>query len=151
MKKVTVSNGRENAQFNIDKVEAKYGAKFVGQFCLKTVDGTWAESPADIYYQPNPNVSLGHTHYFGLIFQRGSAYITKGDSAVAPLITAAVADDGEIIYSAYRHHYNVSKDRSVFIDGGRDYTRGGCGAFIMLKIVDGEFYEVEQEDTDKTD
>ena len=152
MKKVTVNSGRNDAQFSIEKVEAKYpGAKFVGQFCLKTVDGSWSESPADIYYQPNPNKALGHTHYFGLICYRSGVYITRGDSAVDPLITAAVADDGEIIYSKYRHDYNVSKDNSVWIDGGRDYTRSGGGKYITLKVVDGEFYQLEQEDLDKLD
>ena len=66
-----------------------------------------------------------------------------------PLISAAVADDGEIIYSKYRHDYNVSKDKSVFIDGGRDYTRGGVGKYITLKVIDGEFYQLEDEDLDK--
>jgi hypothetical protein len=149
MKKVVVNNGRDQAQFNIEKVEAKYNAKFVGQFCLKTVGGGWAESPADIYYVTNPDRSLGHSNYFGLIVQRGGVYITKGDSAVEPLITAAVADDGEIIYSKYRHDYNVSKDKSAWIDGGRDYTRGGIGKYATLKVIDGEFYQLEDEDLDK--
>ena len=148
MKKVVVNNGRDQAQFNIEKVEAKYNAKFVGQFCLKTVGGGWGESPADIYYVTNPDRSLGHSNYFGLIVQRGGVYITRGDSAVEPLISAAVADDGEIIYSKYRHDYNVSKDKSVFIDGGRDYTRGGVGKYITLKVIDGEFYQLEHEDMD---
>ena len=149
MKKVTVNSGRDQAQFSIEKVEAKYNAKFVGQFCLKTVGGGWSESPADIYYVENPDRSLGHSNYFGLIVQRGGVYITRGDSAVEPLISAAVADDGEIIYSKYRHDYNVSKDKSVFIDGGRDYTRGGVGKYITLKVIDGEFYQLEDEDLDK--
>ena len=150
MKKVVVNNGRDQAMFNIEKVEAKYNAKFVGQFCIKTVSGSWAESPADIYYVENPDRSLGHSNYFGLIVRSGSAYITKGDSAVEPLITAAVAKDGEIIYSKYRHDYNVSKDKSVWIDGGRDYTRSGVGGshFITLKVIDGEFYQLEEEDLD---
>ena len=145
MKRVTVNNGRDDAQFKIDVVEEKYNAKFVGQLCLKTRDGNWANSPADVYWQATPPVA-GYSNYFALIYQGGSPYITSGASAVEPLISAAVADDGEIIYSAYRHHSNVRKDKSVFIDGGRDYTKGGVGKYIVLKIVDGEFYEVEETD-----
>ena len=151
MKKVVVNNGADQSIFSSEKVEAKYNAKFVGQFCLKTVGGGWGEGPADIYYVENPDRSLGHSNYFGLIVQHGGVYITRGDSAVEPLISAAVADDGEIIYSKYRHDYNVSKDGSVWIDGGRDYTRGGGGKYITLKVVDGEFYQLEDEDMDKLD
>ena len=64
-----------------------------------------------------------------------------------PLITAAVAADGEIIYSRCRHDYNVSKDRSAWIDGGRDYTRSSSGNhFITLKVIEGEWYELEADD-----
>ena len=148
MKKVTVNNGREDAQFKIDVVEEKYNAKFVGQLCVKTRDGGWANSPADIYWQATVPVE-GYSNYFALIYQHGSPYITGGASAVEPLISAAVADDGEIIYSRYRHDYRTSTDKSVFIDGGRDYTKGGMGKYITLKIVDGEWYKLEQEDYDE--
>lgn len=145
MKKITVNSGRGDAQFDIDKVESKYNARFVGQFCLKTVDGGWSESPADVYYAPNPDKSQGHSHYFGLIIQHGQLYITRGDSGVESDISAAVADDGEIIYSRYRHDYRTSADGSTFIDGGRDYTHCGVGRYITIRVVDGEFYEVDTE------
>lgn len=145
MKKVVVSNGREHANFNVDVVEARYNAKFVGQLCLKTVNGMWGENVADVYYVQNPDTSLGHSHYFALFGRGESVYITRGDSAVEPIISAVVANDGEIIYSAYRHDYRISKDNSVFIDGGRDYTRAGRNT-IGLKVVDGEWYELEEED-----
>jgi len=145
MKKITVNSGREDAFCDIAKVEEKYNAKFVGQFCLKTRDGQWANSPADVYWQATPPVA-GYSNYFGLIIQGGTLYITSGAAGVEPIITAAVAKDGEIIYSRYRHDYRTSKDGSVFIDGGRDYTKGGNGKYINIKVVDGEFYEVEDSD-----
>jgi len=146
MKKITVNSGRDDAQFDIAKVEARYNAKFVGQFCLKTKSGSWAESPADVYWQEKPPVE-GYSNYFALIIQMGAAYITSGASAVEQPITAIVADDGEVIYSRYRHDYRSSKDGSVFIDGGRDYTKSSVGGrFVTLKVVDGEFYEVESSD-----
>lgn len=150
MKQVAVNSGRNEAQFDIAKVEAKYNAHFVGQFCCKTRDGSWANSPADVYWQAKPPVE-GYSNYFALIIQGGSAYITGGASAVEPHISA-VESDGEIIYSRYRHDYRATSDGKAIIDGGRDYTkRAGGGRDLVLKVVNGEFYELEQEDFDKLD
>lgn len=148
MKKIVVNSGRDEAFCDIAKVEEKYNAKFVGQFCLKTRDGQWANSPADVYWQATPPVA-GYSNYFGLIIQGGDLYITSGAAGVEPIITGVVADDGEIIYSRYRHDYRTSKDGSVFIDGGRDYTKGGThGRYINIKVRNGEFYELENGDLD---
>lgn len=145
MKKVIVNSGRSDAQFKIDVIEAKYNAKFVGQFCLKTKDGSWANSPADVYWQANPPVE-GYSNYFALIYQNGSVYITSGASAVEPIIQAVEAD-GEIIYSRYRHDCRYTDARTAMIDGGRDYTkRSGAGRDLILKVIDGEFYELEETD-----
>ena len=145
---VVVNNGRDDAQFDINKVEIKYGAKFVGQFCVKTRDGGWANSPADVYWQAVPPIK-GYSNYFALIQQHGTVYITSGASAVEPLINAVVAKDGEIIYSRFRHDYRTSTDGSADIDGGRDYVRRAKGGRdILLKIVDGQFYEVEATDVE---
>ena len=148
MKKITVNSGRDDAMCDIAKVEEKYNAKFVGQFCLKTRTGDWANSPADVYWQATPPVA-GYSNYFGLIIQGGELFITNGEAGVIPVITGVVADDGEVIYSRYRHDFRTSKDGSVSIDGGRDYTRGDThGKYINLKVVDGEFYELENGDLD---
>ena len=145
MKKVTVNRGDADVIANIAKVEEKYNAKFVGQLCLKTSDGMWAgDSCGDVYYQETPPVE-GYSHYFALIMQRGSLYITSGASAVEGTISGVVADDSEIIYSRYRHDYRTSKDGSCFIDGGRDYTKTNRNT-IGLKIIDGEWYQLEEED-----
>jgi hypothetical protein len=148
MKKLTtVNSGRNEAQFNIEAVEKKYNAKFVGQFCLRTREGAWqGDDCADVYYQEKPPVE-GYSNYFGLIIQGGTTYITSGASGVEGIIDAVEADDGTIIYSRYRHDYRTSDDGSVFIDGGRDYVKGGMhGRYLTMKVVDGEFYEIEEGD-----
>lgn len=145
MKKINVNSGRADALCDIAKVEELYKAKFVGQFPLKARGGGWIEEPADVYWQANP--AEGHKNYFGLIVQNGSLLITDGTSAVEGEITGVVADDGEVVYSRFRHDYRVSTDKSVFIDGGRDYFRcGSVDKLITLKVIDGEFYEIEKED-----
>jgi len=144
MKKIIVNSGRDDAQCIIEKVEAKYNAKWVGQLALKTRDGGWSgDSCGDVYYQATPPVE-GYSNYFALIIQNGTLLITSGASAMEGIINGVIADDGEIIYSRYRHDMRYSTDKSTFIDGGRDYVRGGRdGRYISMKIVDGEWYQVE--------
>lgn len=147
MKKINVNNGRTDARFDIAKVEEKYNATFVGQFALKTRDGGWsADTCGDVYWQatpPNPEYS----NYFALIMQDGTAYITSGASAVEGVINGVIAEDGEVIYSRYRHDFRISTDGTAWVDGGRDYMRhGGVAPTVQLKIVNGEFYSLENSD-----
>ena len=147
MKKIVVNTGRDDAKFNIEKIEAKYNAKWVGQLCLRVRGGGWhGDDCGDVYYQETPPVE-GYSNYFALIMQFGNAYITSGASGVEGVITGIIADDGEVIYSRYRHDYRTSTDGSVFIDGGRDYVHCAAGGkTISLKIRDGEWYQLEDGD-----
>lgn len=138
---MNINNGREDCiigEKGIAYFENKYDATYVSDLCLKNVDGSWSESPASIFYQPNPQE--GHNHYFGVFLKGKQAYITSGESAVSEIISGIVADDGEVIYSRYRHDFRTSKDGSVYIDGGRDYTKNNnTNKLISLIIVDGKF------------
>ena len=121
----------------VQSVEKHYNALFVGDFALRTRDGGWSESPVAIFYQPNPNTDLGHTHYFGiLVDHHKSILITRGDSAFEQPIDGIIADNGEVIFSRYRHDYVTSLDGSVWIDGGRDYTRSGLHGLCVKLIID---------------
>ena len=108
-------------RIKVDVVEQKYNAKYVGDFCIKTKHG-WSESPVAIFWQETPPVE-GYSHYFGLFSQNGSLMITDGSSAFSEPISGIVADNGEVIYSRYRHDFHYSTDNSVAVDGGRDYMR----------------------------
>jgi hypothetical protein len=105
------------------RAEEHYNAKYIGDFCLKTKDGTWTESPAAIFYAKNPDASKGHTHYFGLFMRDGQWYITAGDSAFSEPINAIMGSDGEVVYSRFRHDFRSLKSGEGSIDGGRDYLR----------------------------
>ena len=111
----------------IKTIEDHYGGKFVGSFCIKKIDGFWNDVPVDVFYQPYPDVTKGHTNYFGMYrhWMTKHVMITNAMSAFEHPMLGAVADDGEVIVSGYRHDYRRSKDGTVFIDGGRDYTRYG--------------------------
>jgi len=97
--------------------------KFMGFHCLKKNDYEWQDFASPVFYQPVP--SVGHSHYFAFI---KGAYgdkvsIVNGESAFCEPIDGLEADNGEVIYSRFRHDYVTSQDGSVSIDGGRDYTR----------------------------
>ena len=107
---------------DVKKVEEKYNAKYVGDFCLKTKNGNWSESPAAIFWQETPPIE-GYCNYFGLIVQDGTIYITSGASAFSEPIEGVVARNGEVNFSRYRHDFHYSEDGSIAVDGGRDYLR----------------------------
>lgn len=136
-----LNTGRDHAICHIHKIEKKYNASWVGQLPLKTKDGSWSvDNCGDVYYQENP--PNGYSNYFALIMQYGTLYITSGLSGVEGIINGIIADNGEIIYSRYRHDYRESEDGSVFIDGGRDYVKfSSSNKLVQLKIIDGKFYE----------
>lgn len=133
-----INTGRDDAICDIGKVEAKYNAKWVGQLPLHTVSRGWSEDNCgDVYYQETP--PHGYSNYFALIFRHGGLYITSAATAVIGSICGVKADDGEIIYSRYRHDYRTSKDKSVFVDGGRDYLKTNAVKSVELTIVKGEW------------
>ncbi len=141
---MNINTGRADAICDIDKIEKKYKATWVGQLSLKTTSGNWTtDNCGDVYYQEYP-LHDGFSKYFALVIQQGDLFITSGASAVEGIITAVEADDGEIIYSRYTHDYRCSQDDSVFIDGGRSYVRTGVGYKLHhLKIVDGKFVKCD--------
>jgi len=106
-------------------VQEHYGGTYVGYFCTKRRDGSWNDTPVDVFYQPNPDVSKGHSHYFGVFRRDVGVYITNAISVTEQPMLGVVANDGEVVVSRYRHDYRRSNDGSVFIDGGRDYTKYG--------------------------
>ena len=129
----------------IRKIEEKYGAKYMGYWAIKNRGGLWNETPVDVFYQPNPDISKGHTHYFGMFIQTdpftgdntGSVYITEASSAFSEPIVGMVKDDGEVIVSRFRHDY-VTKGKYM-IDGGRDYTRSSMHPTVTVTVDEDSF------------
>lgn len=136
-----INNGREQCvigEKGINHFEQKYNATYVADLCLKDKYGNWANEPAAIFYQETPP-QPGYSNYFAVVVHGTQAYITSGESAVSEPIAGIRADDGEIVFSRYRHDFRKSKDDSVFIDGGRDYTKhNNPSRLVEITIVDGE-------------
>ena len=128
-------------------VEKAKNATHMGYWCAKTQSGSWGEEPIDVFYQPNPDVSKGHSHYFGLFAQFGIMYIAKADSCFSkPILGALIEDTGEVLVSRYRHHFEARGP--VFVDGGRDYFRHSVPIVEVEVSVNGpefEFKLVEKE------
>lgn len=121
--------------------EEKYGAKYMGYWCTKRLDGaSWNERPVDVFYQPTPDTSKGHTHYFGLFIQEGNLWITNAASCFADPISGVICEDGEVIVSRFRHDYVTKGDR--MIDGGRDYVRSSLHPYASIS-VDGDKFVVQ--------
>ncbi len=139
----------ESEQFTptqIEKIEARYEAKYVCETCVKGTDGQWANESVSIFYQPDPTkIPEEGSPWFGLFWKypgvtadnavTATVMICNAVTAVETDIDGIVAKNGDVIYSRYRHDYRWSPDKSVMIDGGRDYTRHNLGGpIITLRI-----------------
>ena len=148
-------NGYWFKKDGIRKIEENYGATYMGYWCTKSPNGNWNESPVDVFYQPNPDTSLGHTNYFGMFIKTdpytgkssGNVYITEASSAFSDPIAGIHTDDGEVIVSRYRHDY-VEKG-PYMIDGGRDYTRASMHPTVVINVDGDKFVVTEGEDIEE--
>jgi hypothetical protein len=79
------------------------------------------------------------SRYFALYYTQidGNLMITDGSFIESQEIAGVVADNGDIIYSRFRHDYRESKDGSVMVDGGRSYLRTNTKNTIRLYVKDG--------------
>lgn len=129
---------------NIDAVEEKYNAKYVGQYDLPSSRG-----PYLIFYVENPDTSKGHDNYFAL--RRGMGLTLKGEFGWTDSITifngkgirelewsAILLEDDTFLVSRWHHDY-VTGPRGEMLDGGSDYTRYNLEfpPTHKMKIIDG--------------
>ena len=98
-------------------IEKQYNAKFVDTFDLGYI--------VDVFYNENPDTSKGHKNYFGIqrIAHANKIGISDATKVLSVPLWGLMADNGEIIFSRYRHDFRVSEDGTVSIDGGLDYFR----------------------------
>ena len=130
----------------IKKIEELKSAVHMGHWCTRAPDGNWNEQPVDLFYVANPDISKGHSHYFGMFYRNHTLYITNGESAFPTdnNIIGVLADDGEVLVSRFRHDYQERK--GAMIDGGRDYTRASSPARYVKVDVDGSEFKFTQLD-----
>lgn len=106
----------------IKKIEEHYSANYLLDLCVKNNKDVWSEIPIAIFYNKNPNITEGHSNYFG-IFLRDNQTIICNAKSVADVDWYGVIDDNDMVYlSRYRHDYRETPE-GYFIDGGQDYQR----------------------------
>lgn len=78
--------------------------------------------------------------------------ITDGSWIEDLEFASVLADNGDVIYSRHRHDFRESADGSVWIDGGRDYTRTNqIDRLRTLSVFKGrvEYWENYERETTK--
>lgn len=123
-------------QENIDKICELRKAQYVCDTTLKN------GADCSVFYGETAH-PVSNSRYFGLYRDpaRDMFYICNGESVEDYEFDAVVADNGDIIYSRHRHDYRYSPDGSVWIDGGRSYTRSGlydASRRVLLVVRDGK-------------
>jgi len=137
----TPENGFHFTTDGIAIIAKQYGAQYMGPWSILQKSG-WSIDPVDVFYQPNPDVSKGHSHYFGMFRTfEGRVMITNAESAFSEPITGLLTETGEVIVSRYRHNCVVKGP--FMIDGGRDYLRTSGntadGKLVKVTVENGEF------------
>lgn len=122
------------------RIALQYNAKYLGPWSIKDNSGNWTRNPVEVFYQPNPDFSKGHSNYFGIFYKpiRDQLMICNAESAFsAPML--GILENGIVYISKYRHDFMKTPEGKI-IDGGRDYLH--CSAFASLvevTVKDGEF------------
>jgi hypothetical protein len=133
---------RESCNFNADviaDIEKEYRAEYV----IDT--STPGGMPCSVFCTEEAH-PVSNSRYFALYWGPNEAFITNGAFVENQTYQCVMADDGEIIHSRHRHDYRTSKDGSVWIDGGREYTRSGWYSgekWITVQVRDGKIVEVQ--------
>lgn len=118
----------------------KDGKIYLGCWSIETKYNDWSDNPIDVFYEPYPDLSKGHSNYMGLYitYPTNQVMVCDASSAFSSNITCIVEED--VVYtSRYRHDY-VKTPSGLYIDGGRDYLHTNCTDFASLCVRDGKFF-----------
>lgn len=123
----------------IKKIEKEYNAKYMGYWCVRGKHVEWASIPVEVFYQPNPNIELGHSNYFGIYLQDGKTFICDAVSAFSSPIIGILEHD--VVYVSRYCRDCVCTPNNSTIDGGRDHIlyNGNNIELVQISVIDGEF------------
>jgi len=113
---------------NIQKIESVKNAKYV-------CDTEHKDVHVAVFYGEEEH-PVSKSRYFALYYS-DQLMITNGSFIEQQHISGVVADNGDVIFSRYRHDFRKSPDGSVFVDGGRSYLRTNTTNIVSLKVIDG--------------
>lgn len=127
-----INIGEPCTGINIRLAEDHMNAVYITDMCIRHSNGNWSDRPYSTFWQKTP-AKPEYSNYFCFAQSGGKVYINSGASAAEEDFGGIRAESGEIIYSRFGHDYRRTEDETVFIDGGRDYTRrGGNGSMVRL-------------------
>lgn len=122
---------------NIDLLEEKYDAKFLGIGPVRAVAGHWVNAPFGYFKanKPEDERPKGHTDFIGFGYVQRNPCVV-GITNFDPIIDALyIRSQDELVYSSYRNDCCCDSTGKFSIDGGRDYTRisGNPGEWEVVK------------------
>ena len=116
-------------------IEEKYNAKYIGEFCYKNGSQGWMNQPMGLFYTKKSHPE--GSNYLGVLVTCDGLLLVDGIYAVEHEWDGVLNDKtNEIIYSAFRHDYQVLGD--LMADGGPEYVRSSCHTPIKLQIIKDE-------------
>ena len=114
----------------VEKIEKLRDATYV-------CDTTHKDIHVAVFYGRDTHPVSG-SRYFALYYDiTDRLVVTDGSFIESQELAGVVAKNGDVIYSRHRHDYRYSPDSTVFVDGGRDYTRTNTTDQVTLLVRDG--------------
>lgn len=132
---------------NVEAIEIKYNASFMGCWGMIGVFSPGMEDPLDIFYLESP-VRVGRTvvkKYLGVYLYKGRSYTVNADNVFDKPIFGIEAADGEVICSRYIDHLIYSEDQSVCVAGGRTLLHTNNPERLVRVFVNGDKYFFHRE------
>lgn len=115
----------------IEKITKYYGGKYLFE---------WNNTL--IFYNPQPDISQGHSNYYGISVLRGNCVICNAQDIVKDAVIHCIRLKDHWVYSHHCHDLIAGDDG--LIDGGFEYIRVMCNSeqipdIKSFKIIDGNF------------
>ena len=103
----------------IAKIEKLRNCRYVCEWNVKQ-DGKVHHEPMLIFWNDTPHPQGSN---WMALFYYNDWFVRDGITASQLPIKCVVSNDKQVLFSKSRHDFRSSKDGSVSVDGGRDYTR----------------------------
>jgi hypothetical protein len=116
-----INKGNQKVGINLMMVERKYKAQYIADLCVQTRFG-WSEAPTSCFWCESPE-KPEYSNYFVMFPEGGNIMIANGISCSEGSWNGIEAENGEVIFSRFRHDHRVSEDGRSMVDGGRDYFK----------------------------
>lgn len=107
----------------IRTIEKSRNCRYVTEWYTLDSKGKIIDQPTMIFWNDEPHPQ--GSNWMGLFrdYHDGAWYVNDGITASRLPIQCMVSNDKQLVFSKTRHDFRTSRDGSVSVDGGRDYTR----------------------------